>query len=77
MAKRETNATVTLGDGVITIKRQGSSRPVVANILGMDTDGEGRPVKIWLDRLVHLPKESFLGDWRISGAVSTVLAAAP
>jgi len=69
------DATVTLGVGVVTIKRTASSSPVVANILGMDCDETGNPVKLWLDRLVHGAHESWLGEWQVSGAILSVFSA--
>ncbi len=73
--KQGFDSTVILGEGVVTVKRAGSSTPLVANILGMDRDADGKPVRVWLDRLVHGPKDSLLGGWQVSGAVSTVLSA--
>ena len=64
-------ATVTLGEGVVTIKRKGSSALVVANILG--TAVSEAITSIYLDRLVHKPFENSLGDYSVSGAVSTIL----
>jgi hypothetical protein len=71
--RREEEVSVTLGDGVVVIRRTGSSRAVVANILGIDPSDSPTPSRIWLDRLVHRPGEqSFIG-WKVSGAVVTML----
>lgn len=67
-------AEVLLGDGIVTIRRKGVSKPTVANILGMDHDSNGRPIKVWLDRVVHRAKEDALGEWGASGVISTILS---
>lgn len=75
MARAIDNAEVTLGEGVVVIRRKGVSAPVIANILGMDRDDAGEPARIYLDRLVHSPAEDTLGGWSVSGAISTILEA--
>lgn len=73
MAQIEKLVTVTIGDGLVVVKREGQSAPVLANILGVDKNENGEIVTIWLDRLVHrLAERKFVG-WNVSGAVSTVL----
>lgn len=69
------NATVELSDLHVVIRRQGVSRPIVANVLGVDRDDAGEPRCIYLDRLVHAPEEDTLGGWNVSGAISTVMVA--
>ena len=69
----ESRVTVTVGDGVVTLRRDGQSSPITANILGMDRDSEGNPVRIWLDRIVHRSKPSSYIGWSVSGAVASVL----
>lgn len=69
----ESSVSVTLGDGVITLRRSGQSTPITANILGMDLDSEGKPARIWLDRIVHMGKPSNFIGWSVSGAVASVL----
>jgi hypothetical protein len=64
---------ITIGEGSVAIRRANRSRPVVADILGIDRDAEGAPVRIWLDRLVHAPEEQWSGDWGVGGAVSSYL----
>jgi len=66
-------ADITFGDGVISIRRQGSSHFTVANVLGKETDHKTGEVRVYLDRLVHLPEETALGDWQVSGAISSVM----
>ena len=63
---------VTLGESTATLKSDGRSSVVVANVLGTELDSEGRPCKVWLDRLVHRYGMEFSG-WEASGAISTVL----
>lgn len=65
--------TVTIGDGVVVIRRSGVSRASVANILGMEHDSQCEIKTLWLDRLIHGPNESGFIGWRVSGAVSSVL----
>lgn len=67
----ENEATVTIGHGVVTIKRSGSSKLVVANVLGSEDDGKMRIV--YLDRLVHGSGESELGPFEVYGAISSCL----
>lgn len=62
---------VTVGDGVVTVKRKGTRAVAVANVLG-SVLRDGFEV-ICLDRLVHQFYESSLGDWRVGGAVTTML----
>lgn len=69
----EENVTVTIGEGVAVIRRKGQSRPVVANILGIEHDESGRPKTVWLDRLVHRYHESRFIGWSVFGALSSVL----
>lgn len=69
--KSSNDAHVTLGQGVVTVKRDGSSAVVLANILGTETAGGEE--KIYLDRLVHKVWEGKLGEFAASGAISTVL----
>lgn len=71
MAKTENTTEVTLGAGVVTIKRKGTSSLIVANILGKVV--EGKTESIFLDRLVHDSHEKEMGDFAVSGAVSSIL----
>lgn len=64
-------ADIVIGDGVLTIRRKGSSSTAVARILGRS--GVGDEEKIYLDRLIHKPHESELGPYFVSGAVSSIL----
>lgn len=62
---------VLVGEQTVTISRGGSLNAAQARLLGDETtDGVRR---LYLDRLVHLPREDELGDWACSGAVSTIL----
>lgn len=71
MATNDSDATVTLGEGVVTIKRKGSSALTIANILG--TVEKPKEKAIYLDRLVHRPHEQSLGSFHVSGATTTIL----
>lgn len=66
-------ADITFGDGVISIRRQGSSHFTVANVLGKETDHKTGEVCVYLDRLVHLPEETEIGGWQVSGAISSIM----
>lgn len=74
MQTNETEATVTLGDGVVTVRRKGSTRLTVANILGQAV--ADNKTAIYLDRLVHKPHESSLGTFHVHGATTSILVAA-
>lgn len=67
------DATVSLGDGVAVIRYGKSSRPTVVGVLGVDLGEDGKPVRVYLDRLIHRPREEQIGGWQISGAVSSIL----
>lgn len=64
-------ANVHLGEGVVVVRRKGSSSPAIANVLGsVATDGE---TMLYLDRLIHKPYESELGGYAVKGAISTIV----
>lgn len=77
MSKSENTATVTLGDEVVTIRRRGRSSAEVACILGREFGPDGRIDKIVLDRIVHGYHETAMGEWRVGGALVSVLTRAP
>ena len=64
---------ITFGDSVISIRRQGSSHFTVANGLGKETDRKTGEVRVYLDRLVHLPEETEIGGWKVSGTISSIM----
>ncbi|KUY85963.1 hypothetical protein WS48_17935 [Burkholderia sp. RF7-non_BP1] len=70
--KAERSVSVSIGDGVVTIKRDGSSTATVAGVLGKVTKGDAEV--ICLDRLVHQPYETEFVGWKVSGAVTTLLS---
>lgn len=63
---------VVIGDGSVSLKRPGQSTVVLAKVLGSKLDAEGTPQILWLDRIVHLDSDEFVG-WKASGAISTVM----
>ncbi|BCG05593.1 hypothetical protein PPGU19_101610 (plasmid) [Paraburkholderia sp. PGU19] len=63
---------VLVGEGVVTVKREGSNRALQANILGT-VEADGVEV-LCLDRLVHASHEQQFGEWTLSGAVTTLLS---
>ena len=67
------NAEIELTDELVVIRRKGISRPIVANILGIDRDSEGNRIILYLDRIVHNVGEDTLGGWKVRGAISTVM----
>lgn len=66
---------IEITEHMVVLRRKGISRPIVANVLGMDRDSVGSPKRVFLDRLVHSPNEDVLGDWKVSGAISSILEA--
>ncbi|OUL80399.1 hypothetical protein [Paraburkholderia hospita] len=69
---KESKVSVLVGEGVVTVKREGSNRAVLANILGtVEVDGVE---VLCLDRLVHSAHEQQFGEWALSGAVTTLLS---
>ena len=64
---------VVIGDGSVTIRRSGRSAPIVARVLGLDRNPEGEVTRLWLDRLVHRPGETWSGAWSVRGAVSSIV----
>ncbi|MDW3683218.1 hypothetical protein RA280_15950 [Cupriavidus sp. CV2] len=63
---------VSLGDGIVTVKRKGTQRLVIANVLGT-VEADGVEV-IYLDRLVHNHYENEMDGWMVAGAVTTLLS---
>ncbi|ADG20989.1 hypothetical protein [Paraburkholderia atlantica] len=71
---KESQVSVLVGDGVVTLKREGTRRAVVANVLGrIERDGIEL---LCLDRLVHEAHEKAFVGWNVSGAVTTMLSRA-
>ncbi|OUL91265.1 hypothetical protein [Paraburkholderia hospita] len=69
---KEAKVSVLVGEGVVTVKREGSNRALQANILGT-VEADGVEV-LCLDRLVHASHEQQFGEWTLSGAVTTLLS---
>ena len=69
---KESKVSVLVGNGVVTVKREGSNRALLANILGT-VEADGIEV-LCLDRLVHESHEQQFGEWTLSGAVTTLLS---
>jgi hypothetical protein len=71
---KESQVSVLVGDGVVTVKREGTRRATVANVLGrVERDGVEL---LCLDRLVHAPHEKAFIGWNVAGAVTTMLTRA-
>lgn len=70
----DTNTTeVTIGEGLVVIKRHGVSQKIIAKVLGTENNKDGDVNKIYLDRLIHRPIEKTLGLWNVTGAISSIL----
>jgi hypothetical protein len=69
---KSVNVDVVVGEGTVTVKREGSNRAVLANILGT-VEADGMQV-LCLDRLVHESHEDRFGEWTLAGAVTTLLS---
>ncbi|SEK10359.1 hypothetical protein [Paraburkholderia diazotrophica] len=69
---KEAKVSVLVGEGVVTVKREGSNRALQANVLGT-VEADGVEV-LCLDRLVHASHEQQFGEWTLSGAVTTLLS---
>ena len=64
-------ANVHLGDGVVVVRRKGSSSPAIANVLG--SVATETATLLYLDRLIHKPYESELGGYVVKGAISSIV----
>lgn len=64
-------ANVHVGDGVVVVRRKGSSSPTIANVLG-SVSAESCTL-LYLDRLIHKPYESELGGYAVKGAISSIV----
>jgi hypothetical protein len=65
------DANVHLGDGIVVIRRKGTSSPAIANVLGSVPTESG--TLLYLDRLIHKPHESELGGYSVKGAISSIV----
>lgn len=64
-------ANVHVGEGIVVVRRKGSSSPAIANVLG-SVPAESATL-LYLDRLVHKPHENELGGYMVKGAISSIL----
>jgi hypothetical protein len=62
---------ISIGDGIVTVKRKGTRPLTVARVLGT-VDADGIEV-LCLDRLVHNHYESPMDGWHVAGAVTSLL----
>lgn len=69
-----TDADVHVGDGVVVVRRKGSSAAAIAAVLGR-VNIEGGTF-LFLDRLVHKPWEGTLGGYAVKGAISSIITVA-
>ncbi len=67
---KEKSVSIMVGEGVVTIKRDGSNESVLAKILGT-VEADGVQV-LCLDRLVHESHEGQFGEWSLAGALTTL-----
>lgn len=61
-------ATVRVGDGVVSIKRKGVSEIVQANVVSSEAALDGQTTRLWLDRLIHASHEDSIGGYPVKGA---------
>jgi hypothetical protein len=66
-----TEANVHVGDGIVVVRRKGSSSPAIANVLGTVSTECG--TLLYLDRLIHKPYENELGGYGVKGAISSII----
>lgn len=69
----DVEADVRIGDGIVSVRRKGSSEVVQAKIVASTLDDSGKPTILWLDRLIHASHESVIGGHSVSGAFVTEL----
>lgn len=61
-------------DQTVATVRFGRRAPVVANVLGVESDAAGALSKIWLDRDIHRSvQHKDFALWEPSGAITTIL----
>ena len=57
-----------------TVRFSGRSHPVVCQLLGSEVDLSGKPVKLYLNSLIHAEgKNTQYVGWVPSGCISTIL----
>lgn len=68
---------VSLGNDndVATIRKSNSSTPIVADVLGVETDEQNQLCKLYLRSKIHTHKDQSITyeGWCPSGAISTIL----
>ena len=59
---------------IVTLRMSGRSKPIVCGMLGIDTDSDNKPIRIYLRNKVHSSSEkvSYSG-WIPEGVISTIL----
>jgi hypothetical protein len=72
------DATVKIGDNLVSIRRTGVSASTVAKLLGRETSADGKVETLTLDRIVHRVNEDTIGGdkndrWSLTGAFVSVL----
>lgn len=67
--RREEIMSVIISGSIATIRRQGSSAVIVANVLGCERSQ--REETVYIDRLVHDDSQNW-GEWSAGGAISTI-----
>lgn len=70
------NISVQLGTetDIATVCMSTRSSPIVADVLGIDRDDTGEPVRIYLRSLIHQPGHGArYRGWQPSGVISTIL----
>lgn len=58
--------------GIVTVHLTGRSQPIVAGLLGVDTNADGEPVRVYLRSRVHGESSAEYLGWRPCGAITTI-----
>jgi hypothetical protein len=66
-------ASVSVNDSTVVIRRRGVSLVEVAGVLDLRRDANGNPDRVFLDRRVHGAGTTHIGDWYVVGAFCTVM----
>lgn len=64
---------------LITIRESNRSTHIVCDVLGIEKDQNGAPMKIYLRSKIHSEKSEDVAykEWEPSGAISTILTRVP
>lgn len=63
--------------GMVTIRCSDRSDPILADLLGVDLDDHGNPVRVFLRSKLFTSHDAQFAGWQPSGAISTILTRLP